>query len=358
VASVRKISTKSAGTVWQARWRERGPDGHDRSCAKNFSSHRAARDYANIKEQTIERRGIGGARELGDIPLTKLTTAHVDNALSALLRQGGRSQRDPKQSRPLARSTVRRVHRILSVALGRAVKRHLIPGNPAADATPPETSSSSGPKGFSAQEVKALLDVAETKGPETLTLTALLLVTGLRRSEVLGVSFEDVDFEAGTLTVRRTVLEIAHQPVEREGGKSAAALRTISIPPALVAMLQAQKTRILEQALAWGPSYSRSPLYCLPGPDGKAMAPEYLSRRMRQLMQAAGISGRSPVHRWRHTSGSVLYDLTRNVKTVQQRLGHSSYHTTMSIYVHAAAERDREASEHFERILTTRNGKP
>ena len=69
-------------------------------------------------------------------------------------------------------------------------------------------------------------------------------------------------------------------------------------------------------------------------------------------MQAAGISGRAPVHRWRHTSGSVLYDLTRNVKTVQERLGHASHNTTMAIYVHGASERDREASEHFERILT------
>ena len=187
MANIRKIRTKSAGIHWQARWRERGPDGHDRDCAKNFSSHRAARDYANIKEQTVERRGIGGgklttrtnltafvdeleasgnrspatiavyrrflglaARELGDIPLAKLTTAHVDNALSALLRQGGRSRRDPRQPRPLARTTVRHVHRILSVALGRAVKRHLIAGNPAADATPPETQTSSSPNCVSA----------------------------------------------------------------------------------------------------------------------------------------------------------------------------------------------------------------
>src|SRR5262249_6310393 len=148
--------------------------------------------------------------------------------------------------------------------------------------------------GFSAEEVKALLTAAEAMDAETLTLTASLLVTGFRRSEILGVSFGDIDFEAGTLTVRRTVVEIAGRPVEREGGKSAAALRTISIPPALVALLRAQKKRILEQALAWGPSYQRDPLYCFPGLGGKALAPQYLTQRMRGLMQAAGISGRAP----------------------------------------------------------------
>src|SRR5262249_62392161 len=92
----------------------------------------------------------------------------------------------------------------------------------------------------------------EAANAETLTLAALLLSTGLRRSEVLGLNFGDLDLEAATLTVRRTVVEIAGRPVERAGGKSAAALRTISIPPALVALLRAQKARVQEQALAWG----------------------------------------------------------------------------------------------------------
>jgi integrase len=187
---------------------------------------------------------------------------------------------------------------------------------------------------------------------ETFTLAALSLATGFRRSETLGLAFSDIDFEAATLTVRRTVVEIGGRPVEREGGKSPAALRTISIPPALVALLRAQKARVQEQALAWGPSYQRDPLYCFPGLGGKALPPKYLTQRMRTLMQAAGISGRAPVHRWRHTSGSVLYDLTGNIKVVQRRLGHASHSTTMGLYVHPAAERDREASEHFERILT------
>jgi integrase len=237
----------------------------------------------------------------------------------------------------------------LSIALGRAVKRHLIASNPVTDASAPSLPRRTA-QGFSAEEVKALLTAAAATDAETLTLTALLLATGLRRSEVLGVAFDDIDFEAATLTVRRTVVEIAGRPVERAGGKSAAALRTISIPGALVDLLRAQKTRIQEQALAWG-SYQRDPLYCFPGLGGRALAPKYLTQRMRALMQAAGISGRAPVHRWRHTSGSLLYDLTGNFKVVQRRLGHASHHTTMSIYVHPAAERDREASEHFERIL-------
>jgi integrase len=390
---VRRIVAKTAGTVWQARWRERGSDGRDRSCARNFRSARAARDFASRMAQIVERRGIGdpqklstanfldhfidelassgeyspvtiavyrrclglAARELGSTPLARLTTAHIDSALAALLRQGGRSRQDPNKRRPLTRKTVHLVHRILSIALARAAKRHLIASNPARDATAPSLSRTPA-QGFSADEVKALLTAAETMDAETFILAALLLATGLRRSEVLGLAFGDIDFEAATLTVRRTVVEIASQPVERDGGKSEAALRTISIPPALVTLLRAQRVRVQEQALAWGPSYSKSPLYCFPGLGGKALAPKFLTQRMRALMQAAGISGRAPVHRWRHTSGSVLYDLTGNIKVVQRRLGHASHNTTMGLYVRPPTERDREASEHFERILAATKG--
>ena len=301
MASVRKITTKSAGTHWQARWRERGGDGRDRSRARNFPTARAARDFASRMAQLVERRGIGdperlttaaflghfvdelvssgdyspvtisvyrrclglAARELGTIPLARLTTARIDSALSALLRQGGRSRQDPEKCRPLTRATVRLVHRVLSIALGRAVKRHLIASNPATDATAPSLARTPAQR-FSAEEVKALLTAAEAANAETLTLAALLLSTGLRRSEVLGLNFGDLDLEAATLTVRRTVVEIAGRPVERAGGKSAAALRTISIPPALVALLRAQKARVQEQALALGAVVSARPALLLP----------------------------------------------------------------------------------------------
>jgi len=389
MASVRKVITKS-GTAFQARWRERGPAGRDRSCAKNFSTARAARDHASRMQQLVERRGIGdperlttatflthfvdelessgnkspvtiavyrrclglaARRELGTIPLARLTTAHIDRALGALLRQGGRTRQKAPKPRPLKRTTVELIARILCVALGQAVKRGLIASNPAVNATAPSPDQPQA-QGFSAEQVGKLLSAAAEKGAEALTLAALLLATGVRRSEALGTNYGDIDLDAGTLRVRRTVIDVDDRTVEREGGKSPAALRTIAIPRALVALLRAQKTRILEQALAWGPTYQRDPLYVFPGPGGKGMAPKQLTQRMRELMQAAGISGGAPVHRWKHTSGSLLYDQTGNVKTVQARLGHASHHTTMSIYVHPETERDREASEHFERILT------
>jgi integrase len=83
------------------------------------------------------------------------------------------------------------------------------------------------------------------------------------------------------------------------------------------------------------------------------MPPPWLTRRLKRLMLAAGIrDARAPTHCWRHTCGSITFDATTNVKLVQARLGHANVTTTMQLYVHPLAAREREAADHFERLLT------
>jgi integrase len=278
-------------------------------------------------------------REIGHIPLTRLSSVHVDDCYAAMMQRGG-----------LSRQTVRLVHRALTAALRKARKRKLILQNPADDASPP-TATKSRVKAFSTAQVAVLLRAAEATDPETYALACVLLICGLRRSEVCGLTTDSVDFDAGLLVVRRTVIEAGSRLVERERGKSKAAMRTLSIPSVLTEILRAQKVRVLERALAWGATYKRTPAYLFPDVDGGPMLPQRLTRRMRALMRAAGIKGRSPVHAWRHTSGSQLYDITRDAKTVQQRLGHAKVNTTLEYYVHSSPERDQEAAVHLGRLL-------
>ena len=118
----------------------------------------------------------------------------------------------------------------------------------------------------------------------------------------------------------------------------------------MVTLLRAQRARVQEVMLAAG---HRSPGYLFPGPSGQPMPPPWLTRRLKRLMRAAGISGsRAPCHAWRHTCGTLTFDASTNIKLVQARLGHSRVATTMQLYVHPLEEREREAAVHFERLLT------
>jgi integrase len=374
MATVRKVETAKGSVFWQARWRERG-----RARAKNFAAKREATAYAARMGELIERRGVGDAerlstggylarfiaeleldgsyspasissyrkmvrvldRVLGRTPLARLTTAAIGDGYAALL----------TGAKPLSRLTVNHAHRVLVSALNRAVRRGLLAANPASHAAP------AGRKGgarrrvrvFTPDEVTALLAAASRADPETLAIASLLLATGLRRAELLGLTLEDLDLEHGLVHVRGTVVEVNGRPVVRDRGKSAAARRTLALPPTVVALLRAQKTRVQEDMLGSG---SRAGGFLFPGPGGQPMPPPWLTRRLKRLMRAAGISDpRAPCHAWRHTSGTLTFDATTNIKLVQARLGHANIATTMQLYVHPLAEREREAAAHFERLL-------
>ena len=285
-------------------------------------------------------------RVLGEIKLARLTAAAIDDGYRALL----------TGDKPVTRGTINFLHSILTVALGRAVKRGLIAHNPASNASPPSTRRDNDRKAkvrvFDSDEVKALLAAAERDAaPDTLAIVVLLLATGLRRAELLGLTFDNVDFERGLLHVRGTVVEVNGRPIIRDRGKSSAAQRTVALPPTVVALLRAQRVRVQEMMLSAG---VRAPGYLFPAPMGAPMPPPWLTRRLKRLMHAAGITDpRAPCHTWRHTCATLSFDATTNVKLVQTRLGHANVSTTMQLYVHAVADREREAADHFERLLTT-----
>jgi len=245
------------------------------------------------------------------------------------------------------------VHRLLHTALGQARKWKLIAYNPASDATAPTVPFQQA-RGFTAAEIERLLELARPD-PELTTVLALLLITGLRRSELLGLALDAIDLDTGTMSVRRAVTEVRGKAVLREVPKSKSAMRTLGIPPELVALLRAQKARVLEQALQWGAEYSREPMFLFPGLAGVPMRPMAVTERLRQLTRRAKITDVQPVHGWRHATGSLLVAAGTDVKTAQARLGHSTPVITLRLYTDVVDANDRAAGERLGQHLTPKN---
>lgn len=119
-------------------------------------------------------------------------------------------------------------------------------------------------------------------------------------------------------------------------------------------LLQQQRARVQEAMLAWGKEYHREPLFLFPGLAGLPMRPHTLTNRLRRVMRRAKVTGPAPVHGWRHTAGTSLYDATKNIKTVQARLGHATPAITMALYVSPLQERDQDAAEHLGKLIKRR----
>jgi integrase len=388
MSSVRRIKTRKGAIRWQSRWRVPGADGRLQDRSQNFASQKQATAHA-AQMRAIEHRGVGdphrydlagylrkwlahrrergdlapttlqgyehnvavAARHCGHILLEKLGARDLDALYVKLLTHGSRLHHAPP--RPLSRQSVKHVHRLLHSALKQACKWRLIAHNPATDATPPSVSHKQA-RAFTPDEISRLLAAAEDDF-ETYCMLALLLTTGLRRSELLGLTLDALDLEAATLTVERTVTETRTAVVVREITKTKSSRRTLAIPAAVVTLLRAQKARVLEQALAWGAEYSRGPRFLFPVNGGEPMRPLNLTARLRQLLRRTGIKGVQPVHGWRHATATLLIAGGTDIKTTQSRMGHSTPVITLALYTDKVDERDRAAGEALAGYLTPAN---
>jgi integrase len=394
MASIRRKRLSDDRLIYSVVWRE-GAGNNRRQRTKNFDRHAEARTFQAKMEREVEARRVGdpnrstvaeylerwlafldasnelsvttragyrryvalAIRELGGIPLERLTAQDLDLAYAKLRTSGGAPRSTIAKAagtpRPLATRSILHLHRVLHTAFEQARKWRHIAENPARDASPPSPGKSQ-VKAFTDDQVNRLLAEAASYDPELHLAVACLLATGVRRSELVGLAFDCVDLDAGRITIRRSVVEETYlKPVLREHGKTAAALRTIAVPATLTELLRKRKVEVLEAALAWR-DYQRDPLLVFPGLRGGPSSPQRLSERLRHLMKRAAVTGPSPAHAWRHTAATALIHAGANIKTIQSRLGHASPSTTLGLYAHPTDAADQAAADHFESMLSNK----
>ena len=256
---------------------------------------------------------------LGWMNLGQLTADDVRGMLLLLMQKG------------LKQSTARSVLRLLSAGLEAAVDEGLIRRNPCRKVQL-RTQEKTEQRVLSADEQSRLQTAAAAAGQ---TAVVLGLYTGMRLGEICALQWQDVNWENGTISVRRTV-----QRIRREGGeagsktaitigtpKSSRSRRVIPLPESLIASL-AQLRRQSD-----GP-------YLLAGRT--AAEPRTVQRRFARLAKALGLSG-VHFHTLRHSFATRLMEKGVDVKTVSVLLGHSSAKTTLDFYAHSLMEQQRLA---------------
>ncbi|RWK11851.1 tyrosine-type recombinase/integrase [Mesorhizobium sp.] len=394
MASVRKHKYPNGRVCYQAVWAVVGKDGARSQKTKVFDKASDAKTYARRMADEVERRGIAdphkhsvreylnrwlttlrqkgehspttltGYRrnidllcgQVGHIALTKLSPYQLDQAYAELLKCGGKAKKPNKDGSrapaPLSSRTVHGVHRCAHTAFEQARKWRFISENPARDATPPSPAPSPA-RAMSDDEIMRVWQAAKKAQAENKIypgidcMVLLLMLTGLRRSEVLGLCWDAVDLDAGKITVKRTlIVDEDGKPLLRdEKAKSTKSLRTVTIPAILVDRLRAHWTFTAEQMLAWGTDYRRDPLLVFPEAGGGAPNPSTWTIRLRQIMRQAKVKAVQPVHGYRHSAATAMIAAGVDIKTVQTRLGHSTPAITMALYVHPEEARDKGAAD-------------
>ena len=291
------------------------------------SSHQTYRGYID--------RHI--APNIGKIPLEKLSAMDVQKLYRKLL-TGGRVARAESRNQPkgLSAKTVRNINQVISSAMNFAVAQRILAQNPCKAVALPNLEHRE-MQTIPAAQLVAFLDEAKASG--VYELYYIELATGLRRGELLGLKWEDIDLTAGVIRVRRQVSRIDGKIVEAPL-KTKNAYRTVTISPQAVEVLNAQKAKTNDE-------------YVFPSPNGGPISPDSVNNMLKRVLKRAGIP-RVRFHDLRHTFATLALQNGVDIKTVRGMLGHFSAGFTLDTYAHVTTAAQKEAARTMESILAGR----
>lgn len=265
---------------------------------------------------------------LGAIPLQKLQPLHLRDYYAREQESGRKDQKKVKGGLLSAR-TILHHHRVLHKALREAEKLGLISRNPADLVDPPKPQKRI-PATLTLEEAERTLELV--RGTYLYIPTLLAIATGARRGEIMGLRWEDVDLERGTVSIRQELLRVNREMVFWRP-KTAGSARLVPIPPFVVRELKAHKKRQLEWKLAAGSAWQETGLVNT-WEDGSLINPDTVSTQFSKRMREAGFAGVT-FHGLRHTHATLLFTWNVHPKKVAERLGHSTTKLTLDNYSHA-----------------------
>jgi integrase len=238
----------------------------------------------------------------------------------------------------LSPSSVNNVHQTMAAALRDATSWGKVPASVATLAYPPKKTKHRMTTWTPAQLRHFAATVAEDR---MSGLWLLVMTTGLRRGELAGLRWADLDLDAHRLRVAVTRLAVDNKVVDGTP-KSRASGRSIALDPATVVALRAHRLRQTEERLAAGPAWVDCGLVFV-YPDGRAPHPHRFNRLFYMATRKAGLP---PIrlHDLRHSYATAALAAGVDLKVMQERLGHSTIATTADLYVHVPPHVDQEAA--------------
>ena len=298
--------------------------------------------YAKVKVRPSSHQTYKGYIEnhikpnIGDIPIEKLTPLQLQKFYRLLLTEGRIPRiESEKQPKGLSAKTVRNINQVISSAMDMAVRHKLILTNPIEGCELPKVEHRE-MKTLPAEQLGAFLREAKESG--VYELYYLDLATGLRRGELLGLKWEDIDLQNGIIHVRRQVARVDGE-VKELPLKTKNSYRNISIYQDAVAMLTEMEAH-------------RSSDYVFPSSTGGPISPDSVNNMLHRVLKRSGLPS-IRFHDLRHSHISLLIDMGFTALAIADRVGHESIDITYR-YAHLFPTRQTEMADKldFERMGT------
>jgi len=300
-------------------------------------------DWLASKERTVRpatyRRYADVVRvhlrpTIGGLKLAKLTPGDLDRLYAAKMATG------------MGGTTLHHLHCVLHGGLAQALRRGLVSRNVCELVATPKRET---PEMTVWDASQAAAFLAEADASDLAALWRVALLCGLRRGELLGLRWDDLDIERGTLAVRRTLSRGTGGTWVLGEPKTATGRRSIALPASCVTALRkhraAQNAERLRLRQLW-----QDGGYIFTGATGQPLHVNSLTDRYRRLIAAAGVP-RIRFHDLRHTCATLLLGQGIHPKVVQERLGHANISMTLDRYSHVIPGMQQAAADALDAAL-------
>jgi integrase len=267
--------------------------------------------------------------------------------VEAMLRQVVTGNAD--RTHPVGPTSQRRIVATLSSALASARRQRLVTFNAASDVQLPRAATRK-VQPWSPEQLGRFLDEVSTD--RLGAVFEVLASTGMRRGEVLGMRWDDLDLERGRIVVRQQLVSVGGHlrfgPPKTASGDA----RTVDLDSRTIGVLLAVRLSQDAERTSWGAAYNDHGLV-FAREDGAPLDPGQLTKRFGQLAKEAGLP-RARLHDLRHASASLMIQAGVPLALVSKRLGHSSISITSDVYGHLLEGAGREAAERAAALIPRR----
>jgi integrase len=273
---------------------------------------------------------------LGDVELTQLTPSHIKSLEAQLSAEG------------MAPAGVELVHCVISGVLKQALREELVWRNVCQAVAPPRVDR----KEVEPPEVagvRRVLEIAKEQEHPLYPCLHLIAYTGVRRGEALALRWQNVNLEAGTISIVESLGRSVEKGLVFSPPKTKSGRRVVDLDDDTVAVLRAHQGRQLLWQVELGDVFQGQGLV-FPNETGGPLNPMKLTRAYQSLAKQAGLKdGR--LHNLRHFQASVMLQNGQSMVLISKRLGHASVSTTADIYAHIAPGWQKEAAQRFAKVM-------
>ena len=281
--------------------------------------------------------------EIGYMKLSDVTAEHL-NRMYIKWSQPGENKRTGKG---LSDQTILHHHRLLHAIFAQALKEGYVSRNIVEMTTPPKAPKHEA-KFFEIEEVIAIGKALKTEPLKWQAITELMIDTGARRGEILGIKWSSVDFKECSIKIENNLLYTPDRGIYEDTTKIKEN-RVVSVSTEIIEILRTLKKEQLIQRMELG-DYWHDTGYCFVRDNGEPMHPDSINTWLAEFSKRHDLPHIHP-HKFRHTQASLLYAGGGDPITISKRLGHKQVSTTQNLYSHMLKDSDRKASNIISDLL-------